>query len=73
MGWLERVSVTRASGARVDPAKWEVLSRWADEAGQAIEIVVPCAFAFEIGSLMLGLLEQEWGPLDLWAWTATHS
>jgi hypothetical protein len=72
VGWLERVSVTRASGVRVDPAKWEVMGRWADEDGHAIEIVAPSVSACEIASLVLGLLESDWGPLDAWAWIATH-
>jgi hypothetical protein len=73
VGWFERLSVTRVSTAEADPVKWQVMGRWADQDGQAIEIVAPSVYVFEIGSLVLGLLENDWGPLDLWAWIATHS
>jgi hypothetical protein len=73
VGWLESLTLRRAGSAGLDPVQWGVTARWADKDGQAIEIVVPSVWPYEMHSLMAGLLETGWGPLDLWTWTATHS
>lgn len=72
MGWLESVSLTRVGSAGVDPVAWGCRARWADKDGQAIEIVVPSVWPYELDSLIPGLLVDTWGPLDLWAWIASH-
>jgi hypothetical protein len=72
VGWLENVLLTRAGSAGVDPVKWECRARWADKDGQAIEIVAPSVWPYEIDSLIAGLLVEAWGPLDLWTWIASH-
>jgi hypothetical protein len=53
--------------------KWQAVATWADRDGQEIEIVAPSVFAFDMTSLLHGLLEEAWGPLDYWTWIATHS
>jgi hypothetical protein len=72
MGWVERICLTRASSAGVDPVQWAATVRWSEGGGLATEITAPCVYPFEIGSLVLGLLESDWGPLDLWTWIVTH-
>lgn len=72
MAWLESVSLTRVGAAGVDPVQWACRARWADRDGQAIEIVAPSVSPFEMHSLVDGLLDFAWGPLDLWTWIATH-
>jgi hypothetical protein len=73
VGWLESVTWTRAGSAGVDPVKWDCRARWADKDGQAIEIVVPSVWPYEMPSLVQGLHDDAWGPLNLWTWIATHS
>jgi hypothetical protein len=72
VGWLESVSFQRAGSAGLDPVSWVCRSRWADKDGQAIEIVAPSVFPSELASLVEGLLQEAWGPLDVWTWIATH-
>ncbi len=73
MGWLRSVSLIRATSAGVDPAEWVATIRWVDSAAIACEIVAPPVGVYELCSLVDGLLESDWGPLDVWTWTVTHS
>lgn len=71
--WLRSVSCMAVTSAGVDPAGWQVTSEWEEVGGGRIEITAPCVWPFELPSLLAGLLEMHWGPLDIYEWVARHS
>jgi hypothetical protein len=71
-GWLESLFVARVGPATVDPVEWELTARWADDNGCRIEMCARSVPTFEMPSLLRGLLEQLWGPLDVTAWINIH-